>query len=246
MITKAAKKAITRVIRMFDLEIHRASHSDPMERFLRFLANKGFRPKCVLDVGANRTTWSAMASKIFPTAKFVLIEPQQEMKGALEAFCASHQSSRYVMAGAGAKPGELVQTIWEDRQGSSFLAPVEDEKSPLREKRKTPIVTIDSIFAQQDPLPELVKLDIQGFELEALKGANCLFGFTECFILEVSLFAYMPGLPEFGEVIEFMRQRHYVVYDLCGSCPRPHDGALGQMDLAFVKAKGKFRASNAW
>ncbi len=219
---------------------------DSMEHFLRHLSRLGVRPRCILDVGANRGSWSALAVKVFPDAQFVLIEPQAEMLPHLKAFCAAHPSARFVAAGAGPAPGEAVQTIWDDLQGSSFLPPVNEEKLRAGRQRKSPVVTIDSIFLESGPLPDLVKLDIQGFELEALKGASSLFGHTECFVLEVSLFRFMPAMPDFRDVVEFMHQRGYKVYDICGYLRRPLDGALGQLDVVFARASGRLCNDTRW
>jgi hypothetical protein len=38
-----------------------------------------------------------------------------------------------------------------------------------------------------------------------------------------------------------MKDRGFVVYDICGFVQRPLDGALAQVDLAFVKENGHFR-----
>jgi hypothetical protein len=91
-----------------------------------------------------------------------------------------------------------------------------------------------------------VKLDIQGFELEALSGAQTTFGRTEVFILETSLFGFLPGQPVTREVISFMFDRGYELYDITDYLRRPYDGALAQVDLAFVKADGRFRTETKW
>jgi FkbM family methyltransferase len=183
----------------------------------------------------------------FPEAFFTLIEPQPEMTPHLELFQRRAIRSRVVAAGAGPQRGELVQTIWEDLKGSSFLPPSDPASLRSGRQRKVPIVTIDSLFADSTvPRPDLVKLDIQGFELEALKGAGTLFGHTELFILEVSLFRFMPGQPMLSEVVRFMEERGYQAYDFPGSLRRPKDGALGQIDIAFARDGGLLRASNAW
>lgn len=221
-------------------------YEDAAEPFLRHLARCGLQPRCLVDVGANEGKWSRAASAVFPNARLVLIEPQQELLPQLQAFCESHPSARYVLAGAGAENGHAVQTIWEDLHGSSFLPPTDDNLLRDGRQRLTPIVTLDTVCAAEEHLPEVVKMDVQGYELEALKGAGRLLGYTECFILEISLFRSTPNSPELFEVVEFMHRHGYEVYDFCGFLRRPLDRALGQIDLAFARADGLLRRDRRW
>jgi len=110
----------------------------------------------------------------------------------------------------------------------------------------TPIVTIDSLLVDRpDLVPDLVKLDIQGFELEALQGGQSLFGKVEIFILETTLNPFWDQ-PSTADCIIFMRDRGYELYDVTEYLRRPIDGALGQIDLAFVKKDGMFRREKRW
>ena len=74
------------------------------------------------------------------------------------------------------------------------------------------------------------------------------FGFTEVYIVEVSLFPFsgVPGVPIITDVINFMLNRDYVVYDFPGFLRRPLDGALAQCDICFVKKNGFLKESNDW
>jgi FkbM family methyltransferase len=219
-----------------------------MSCFLEDIKLRKFEPLSILDVGANRGDWSRMAAANFPNASFVLVEPLQEMSTYLQQFCQDFPKARYVEAGAGAEEGELTLTISDDLSGSSFL-PTANTPTPADKRlksRRVKIITLDSLYDGKTDLPALVKLDIQGFELEALKGAQKLFGQTELFIMEVSLFEFGPKQPVFSEIVGFMARVGYEVYDLPGFLRRPLDGALGQTDIAFARRDGFLRSSNKW
>jgi FkbM family methyltransferase len=190
-----------------------------------------------------------MALSVFPGTRVILIEPQQEMQPFLKRLSEESQGLKMevIQAGAGKEAGQLVQTIWEDLDGSSFLPEPDEEKLRKGTQRVTPIVTIDNLLTDRtDFNPDLVKLDIQGFEIEALKGATSLFGRTEVFIIETSLYEFMPKMPITADVINFMADNGYNLYDVTEFLRRPIDGALGQIDLAFVLKGGRFRKSNRW
>jgi len=253
------KGILRSALHAFGLEIHYTtprnrpfgSDTQPigdMENFLGDIRARGFVPRGIIDVGANRGDWTRLALKIFPEASVLMIEPQDEMQPRLSQLAESRAGCHYVKAGAGREPGELVQTIWPDLKGSSFLPEPDQSQLQAGTQRKTPVTTLDKLVTETYPdfCPDLVKLDVQGFELEALAGAETIFGRTEVFILEASLFPFMSRLPIAREVIAFLAKRGYELYDIPGFLRRPADGALGQIDLAFVKAEGRFRACSTW
>lgn len=226
-------------------EFVRLIKQDGTKRFLFEICSRGFCPKSILDVGANRGEWSRNAKSVFKEADFFLIEPQIEMKPFLDRFCADSVQNKWFLAGAGAELGELTLTIWDDFAGTSFLR---EESKELKEKqRRVPVTTIDHLIQQDEiPIPDLVKIDVQGFEVEVLKGGRSCFGYTEVFILEVSFFRYFSEQPLFHEVVHFMLERGYVMYDVLDLLRRPLDGALGQANVCFVKQDSVLRRSHRW
>ena len=218
-----------------------------MRGLLEDVRARGFMPRGIIDVGANQGDWTRMALSVFPDAHVIMIEPQVEMVASLEALCREKSNVSLVKAGAGSEPGQLVQTIWDDLAGSSFLPPEDAVLQKKGRQRLTPVVTIDSVLAGRGRFhPDLVKLDIQGFELKALAGAASIFDRGEMLVLEVSLFEFMAGQPMAHDVIAFMADRSYEIYDTPGFLRRPFDGALGQMDIAFVRKNGYLRSRNDW
>jgi len=214
---------------------------------LKRVKSLGFLPETIIDVGANAAEWSQSVKPVFSESKFILLEPQVEMAPFLQRFCDNNKGAKYFLAGAGAEPGELIFTLWDDFAGSSFVVEKSDDWISSGKQRIVPIVTIDSLVQNKEiEIPDLVKIDVQGFEREVLKGATCCFGKTEIFILETSFFSGQAIKPLFHELINFMLEYDYVVYDVIDRNYRPYDRALGQADVCFVKKDGMFRQSSRW
>lgn len=219
-----------------------------MEHFLEDCLVRGFKPRGLVDVGANRGDWANMARKVFGAVPSLLIEPLEEMQPVLRAMARASAEIDVIQAGAGSVASEAVQTVMvEHLAGSSFMPKMDQAKLNDGTQRSTPILRIDDLLAERpDFEPDLVKLDIQGYELEALRGAESTFGRTEIYIVECSLIPEEIEIPSLLEVMFFFKDRSYAPYDIPGFWRQANDGALGQIDLAFVKVGGPLhRLANA-
>jgi FkbM family methyltransferase len=210
------------------------------------LARKGFYPNHILDVGAHKGEWSRDALATFPESLFTLIEPQVEMKPDLDRFCSGARRARWILAGAGAVAGELPFTIARRSDSSSFAFSEADTKKWGIERRIVPVVTLDSLCQESTvPIPQMVKIDAEGFDLEVIRGATKLIGKTELFFLELPLFDYWPN-QTFHTIIGVMRDHGYEPYDVTDLNRRPSDGALALVEMAFARKTGMLREHHGW
>jgi len=197
----------------------------------------GFSPATVIDVGVGRGSKALYTH--FANARFLLIEPLQEFEENLKAVCLQYRAE-YVLAAACAKAGTVKIGIEAGHMdGTSLL----NEGGVQRE---VPAVTLDEV-CQDKALggPFLIKVDVQGAELDVLEGAQSILRDTEIVILEVSLFRFYKA-PVFHEVIAYMKQKGFVAYEIYGAHNRPLDGAQAQVDIVFVKENGRFRSDQRW
>jgi hypothetical protein len=90
----------------------------------------------------------------------------------------------------------------------------------------------------------LLKISAQGAELDVLEGGRHLLETCEVAVVETSLFRFRPRFPDFYDVVAFMKDRGYVVYDIVAGRNRPYDGALAHRYLIFARENGRFRAKH--
>lgn len=210
-----------------------------MEGAVRHLAEMGLQPGTVFDVGAYVGDWTRSSAQVFPTAQFVMVEPVPARRPQLAEV-------EVELAGRAVVCQELLGREVRDAvpftvmgTGSSLF----EENTPFpRERIELPMRTLDQL-ASGAAAPFLLKLDVQGAELEVLEGATETLAHCEAVVLETSLLEYNRGAPLFAEVVAFLRARDLVLFDLCGGLRRASDGALFQVDCVFVPERSNLRSA---
>lgn len=248
VIKPAIKKIIDLMLSPLDLEIRRKPlkyRRNSLLGALRQIRDPcNFSPQTIVDVGAAFGDWSKLCLKVFPDAQYFLFEPLTEFAGVLKRFADEFENVTYLELAVGSRKGDIVINVHEDLVGSSILKETEGSLSD-GQAREVPIVTLDQALKDLSG-PYLIKIDVQGTELEVLTGAEKVLKDTEYIILEVSLFQSMINAPQLFDVIKFMKERGFVVYDIISLLYRPIDKALSQADMAFVKEYGMFRKDHRY
>ena len=243
----SAKHFMKRLFNAFGLEI-RKKHQETISRSsmrgaLRQLSSLGFKPETVIDVGVAYQTSELYEE--FKEANILLIEPLAEFAPFLRRICSIYKA-QYVIAAAGERPGAALLNVHSDKCGSSFLKEVEGP-SVDGYPRQVPVVTVDQVCSEKNLKgPYLMKVDVQGAELQVLAGSKRTLQETDVVILEVTLFGMMIGGPQLYDVVSKMKEFGFVAYDVCGFLYRPFDDALSQVDVVFVREQGRFRKSHVY
>lgn len=200
----------------------------------------GLAPRTVIDVGAAWGKWSRACANVFSDARYFMVEPLKECCAQLEVVTKELNNAQFVQTVVGQTEGSVTFHVHPDLEGSSIY--LEDEDGVNGMPRELPCTTLDTLRRTHalEP-PFLLKLDVQGAELEALRGGTEVLRDAAYVILEVSLLATCRGTPAFDEVITFMKAHGFAVYDVLGLLYRPLDRALCQIDICFVKEESVFR-----
>jgi FkbM family methyltransferase len=211
-----------------------------VEGLLQAMRANEFVAKTVIDIGANVGRWSEAAASVFPSARFVLIDGNPKNYSHLKAVASKLGSnSEFTIALLGAEEKNAVP-FYDLGTGSSILPELTSfEKSGI----SLPMLTLDGLFATRVcEVPLLLKLDVQGYELEVLRGGRKVLTSAEVVILETSLLPYNEGAPLMADVISFMAREGFVPFDFCGQLRRESDYALFQTDVAFARTSSALRA----
>lgn len=239
-----AIRASRRALAAYGIEIHRTDRGmrRTMPAVLAHLQALGLDPATVIDVGVGPGTPDLYQA--FPRSSLMLVEPLEEWRPHLEAI-ARERPARIAVAAAGARAGQVEIAVHRAPVCSSMIGSrPEDGAQP---HRPVPVVRLDDLRAEHGLTgPYVVKVDVEGGELEVLAGAPEILRETELVLLEVSLFQLVPGAPQLHDVVAWMHSHGFVVAELYNGHNRPLDGALAQLDIAFVQEDGRFRQNQAY
>ena len=208
---------------------------------LRQLRRQGFQPRTVFDIGVADGTPDLYAA--FPHAQYYLIDPTLESLPHMQRI-ARRLDARIMNIGLGAQEAELTIGVRpDDIAGSTFY----EEIGPLRGVKRYSVVVrrFDQVvngFAR----PALCKIDVQGSELDVLRGIGERIHDIDVIICETSVIATIKDGPEVADIVAYLNEKGFALHDMLGSTRRPLDNALAQLDLMFVKADSPFRADKRW
>lgn len=179
---------------------------EEIQSFLRLTSNK----TNLIDVGAHYGLFSLVFAGN-PNATTFAIEPSPSAYKTLSyhQITNSNRPIQPFLLAFGDKPGRLkMKTAW------THLVAIQDQNDCTDTNIiEVEVVTLDAFVEQQKVQPEVVKIDVEGFELKVLRGAiTTLKKYNPIIFLEVH-----PSLTHFGDsvedLVEFLYALDYRIYD---------------------------------
>lgn len=194
----------------------------------------------LIDVGANIGQFSLMARHVRPTAIIHAIEPLSSMAAQYERLFAGDPRTTLHRFAAGTAAMTMEINV-SNHPDSSSLLPISERQAALfpgthkSSVETVNVIRIDDVLpVEKLNAPVLIKLDVQGFELEALKGMPNLLSSAQWVYVEVSFMILYEGQPLADEIIYWLRDQGFSlagVYNPTFSI----DGVNIQADLLFKR-----------
>lgn len=173
---------------------------------------KDINPSVVYDIGSNVLHWYRIAKNIWPDSTIICFDALKEV----EILYKDIDFENCLLSDQNDKSVDFYYSL-DFPGGSSYykenvkINPHADVIYPESQKRVLKTITLDTVIANKKyPLPDLVKMDVQGSELDVLKGAQHCIAHTKDVILELQLVDYNKGAPKAPEVIAYMESIHFV------------------------------------
>ena len=197
-------------------------------------------PRTVLDVGANRGQFALFALQRFPDADVHCFEPVPAALTTLRRVLAGRDDVHVYPVALGAEAGEAQLHVSASDDSSSLLAVgsrLQDEYPGTRpvEEISVPVARLDALLDPDDlRRPCLMKIDVQGFEAEVLRGSAALLPMVDDILVEGSFVELYEGQPLADDLVARLLVEGYRLRGVFGLMT-DHRGTCLQADLLFSR-----------
>ena len=178
--------------------------------FLKKL-EKEFKPNVIYDIGANVLHWTREARKIWSNSEIIVFDAIQDM----EFFYKEH-NLKYSIGVLSDEDNKIVKFYGNTYTsgGNSYYKEIGSSKSneiypeDLYTEYKTN--TLLSVVVKNNfKLPDLVKIDVQGAELDIIKGGLNIINNAKFLIVELQNTQYNRGAPLADVTIKFLENNNW-------------------------------------
>lgn len=200
------------------------------------------RIRLVLDVGANVGQFTLVSRRIFPEAQVIAFEPLAAECERFKAIHGGDAAVRLIRSALGPERQWVNMHVAGARDSSSLL-PITAAQARLfpgtaetHRERVQVAPLLETISAEDLVGPVLLKIDVQGFELQVLEACRPALHLVEFVYVECSFIELYAGQAMAGEVLAWLQRRGYHIAGI-GSLTVGPSGIGVQADLLFRREK---------
>jgi FkbM family methyltransferase len=203
--------------------------------FIQKLFDAGVAIKSVYDIGASNGQWSAQVAPVLPGATFELFEawvsPQYAEQ--LDAVLRNQKNFRVHRFALGRENGTVRLNVHVNHAGNSLI---DSDWERIVDKIPIPVRRLDdAVSGLCLPMPDLIKIDVQGFELKILQGGEQACRQAKALMLETWIYrGYGPETPLLHEIVEWLAEREFSLATFGGTWVSPHL-KMWSVDAFFVR-----------
>ncbi|HLJ69255.1 MAG TPA: FkbM family methyltransferase [Chloroflexota bacterium] len=224
-----------RLLRGTPAERLRTGHISSLELLAITRADE---PRMAYDIGASTGTWTLLAKAILPAIQVHAFEPLPE-----QADCFARASRRLTgvhlhRTALGSRTERHPMHVTDSPDSSSLLAPTPRLRAgfgvEVVTSRTVPVERLDDFVDRERlPLPDLIKLDVQGGELAVLEGGAACLSHARWLVVEVSFVPFYENQPLFHDIVCHLADRNFYLHAL--SVDTPRGAPLVQTDVLFSR-----------
>jgi len=243
--------AVNQLLLPLNLRLYRLRDHQPLEdRYvvkppLVVQAITGMRNPVVLDVGASEGDMVAFVLEHAPAATIYAFEPQPDEASSIRARFKDQPGVHVFQVGVGEKPGMLTFHVNEKKQASSFLTSNEVGQSNAPFLNETDAISVEVIclddWYQQLATPpaqiDLLKLDVQGYEPNVLRGATEVLKRTRAIVVEAALMPMYEGQLPYEQLIPVIQQHGFSITAAGAGYHNKTNGHLIEVDVLLTRSQ---------
>jgi FkbM family methyltransferase len=233
--------------RLFGSDVQRliSVHKLPdVEMSMIRLKEMGVSPKLVFDIGSYHGEFIDSCVRIWPEANIVGFEALPDQVVNLRAKFQNNKKVQVIETMVGDTDQTGVK-FYSDENASSAL--YSDEVITTKKVIEQRMTKLDTFIAERKiGGPDFLQIDTLAFEYEILKGIEKNLPSVEAILVQLNFIEVFHNVKLAHEVIAYLAEQGFVIYDVCDVHRRPLDNALWQMDMLFVKKDSPLRSNKKW
>ena len=191
----------------------------------------------LIDVGSNKGQFSAILRNFYPQVSIHSFEPQIDELSIQKKLLGSYNINYYPFA-LGDENKNMLFNITKRKDSSSLLDPLLKNNKIYSENKKinVPVKKLDTVLDINELIkPILIKLDVQGFELKALIGAQSVLDNVDYIISEISFLDVYKNQVNADDLINYLKSKNFDIHKRTNLTKL--NGNNFQEDVLFVKKK---------